>query len=324
MSASSLSAGSSRPDSSVALSPSERFSGEESTESLSLIERQRMQENRRKKKHHVESPPSEQSIEQPHKSRIEETGETSFRPPATNVNDWVAREPLPMVHVPRIATSELISELREGELERLKVAFYIPEDVVVRVPGPDWKASRPPVGWLCVFEDQLKGGLRFPVPPFVCEVLNFFRIPLAQVVPNGIRILIRFLLTCLEKKVDPTIGLFRYFFQFKKAAQAPGCVTFASRGGFRVVTPDNNMGWKPRYFFARIPNSGLLEEWNLDVQPDHLPKRQLHKPKNYEKLEVIGSRDGKHFSEKELVKYGLSPAYLPGRGKASVPEYCCC
>lgn len=219
-----------------------------------------------------------------------------------------------MVNVPRIATADLASELREGELDRLRVAFHIPDDVEIRIPGPEWKANRPPVGWLCVFEDQLKGGLRFPIPQFVRDVLNFFRVPLAQVVPNGVRIVVRFLLTCLEKEIaPPSIALFRYFFQLKKAAQAPGCVSFQSRGGFRIRTPDNNMGWKNRYFFAKVPNSGLLEEWNFDVQPDRLVKRHLHKPKNYEKLECLGSRDGRTFREKVLVKYGLSPANIAGR-----------
>lgn len=69
-------------------------------------------------------------------------------------------------------------------------AFNISEEVVVRVPSLDWKVSRPPVGWLCVFEDQMKGRLRFSIPPFVWEMLNFFRVLLAHVVPNGIRILV--------------------------------------------------------------------------------------------------------------------------------------
>lgn len=102
------------------------------------------------------------------------------------------------------------------------------------------------------------GGLRFPIPPFVQEVLAHFRVPLAQLVPNGVIMLIRFLLTCAELKEVPKIDLFRYFFQLKKAAQAPGCVTFSSRGGFRVLTPDNNTGWKPRYIFFRAENRNLL------------------------------------------------------------------
>lgn len=71
-----------------------------------------------------------------------------------------------MEHIHRLATDELPSELRVGELEVLRVAFHIPADVEIRVPGPEWPASRQPVGWRCVFEDQLKGGilttLKFP------------------------------------------------------------------------------------------------------------------------------------------------------------------
>lgn len=223
---------------------------------MSVGERQRIQENRRKRKHQIESPSSERTVEETDKSKVVENGESSFRPQATIANEWVARNPLPMVNTPRLATAELPSELREGELERMRVAYYIPDDVEIRIPGPDWKASGPPIGWLCLFEDQLKGGLRFPIPQFVRDVLNYYRVPLAQVVPNGVRILVRFLLTCLEMEVTPSIALFRYFFQLKKAAQAPGCVTFSSRGGFRIRTPDNNMGWKPRYVFAKVPTRG--------------------------------------------------------------------
>lgn len=134
----------------------------------------------------------------------------------------------------------------------------------------------------------------------MCDVLNYFRIPLAQVVPNGVRMLIRFMLACLEQNVKPTVSLFRYFFQLKKAAQATGCVTFASRGGFRVLTPDNNTGWKPRYIFFKAENLNLLEEWNFDIQPDRLVNRKTVKPKNHEKIEMREPQNGIKFDEKDL------------------------
>lgn len=71
------------------------------------------------------------------------------------------------------------------------------------------------------------------------------------------------------------------------------------------------MRWKPIYFIARIDNSELLKEWNFNIQPDRLSNRQLHKPSHYEKLESIGLQDGRKFSERELVKYGLSLADFP-------------
>lgn len=131
--------------------------------------------------------------------------------------DWVARPPLLMVHNPRLATNELASELREGKLERLTVASHIPSDVEIRISGSEWKVIMLPIGWLCLFEDQLKGGLCFPIPSFVHEVLNYFRVSLVQVILNGIGILIRSLLTYLEQKIAPSVMLFRYLFPIKES-----------------------------------------------------------------------------------------------------------
>lgn len=148
----------------------------------------------KKKRHQVESSSSDRTVDEIPRSKVVKIGKASSLPQTTSTSEWTSRDPLPMVNAPRIATANLASELREGELERLRVAFHIPEDVEIRVPGPEWKANRPPIGWICIFEDQLKGGLRFPIPQFVRDVLNFFRVPLAQVVLNGIRIVVRFLL----------------------------------------------------------------------------------------------------------------------------------
>lgn len=147
-----------------------------------------------------------------------------------------------MVKVPRISTDDLRSEIRIGELKRIRVAYHIPENVEIAVPTDEFKASRPPVGWWCCYEDQLKGGLRFPLHPFIPQLLSYYKTPVAQVVPNGVRIITQFLLSFLEQGVTPTIELFRYFFQMKRAAQAGGYVGFSSRGGFLVSTPDNNSG----------------------------------------------------------------------------------
>lgn len=108
---------------------------------------------------------SERTVEGVRNHSVEEMAEVSSKTPAagerelSSTTDWVARPPLLMEHIPRLATDELPSELRVGELDVLRVAFHIPADVEIRVPGPEWPASRPPVGWRCVFEDQLKGFL---------------------------------------------------------------------------------------------------------------------------------------------------------------------
>lgn len=208
---------------------------------------------------------------------------TSRPPPVVNPV-WEARPPLPMINVPRVSTDTVRSEIRPGELERIRIAYHIPKTVEIAVPTYEFRATRPPVGWWCCYEDQMKGGLRFPLHPFLLRLLNHYKVPLAQVVPNGIRIIIRFLLACLKQEVTPTIELFRYFFQMKKAAQTGGYIGFSSRGGLRITTPDNNSGWKPRFLFFRLTGAlrmagpNLREEWNFNVEPDRLPNRDLLKP----------------------------------------------
>lgn len=234
-----------------------------------------------------------------------------------------------MVNVPRLCTDTIRSEIRPGELEWIRTAYHIPKTVEIALPPPEFKATRPPVGWWCCYEDQLKGGLRFPLHPFLLRVLNYYKVPIAQVVPNGIRIIIRFLLTCLEQDVTPTLELFRYFFQMKKAAQTEGYIGFSSRGGLRITTPDNNSGWKPRYLFFRLTGvlrmagPQLREEWNFSVDVDRLPNRDLQRPKGREALSFLDTIEGKKIKEADLVKHGLSPANLAtltGRAEAERPS----
>lgn len=215
----SLSAGSSQPNSDPVGSDHE--SSRNSGKSLSVGHIDQSLMRRRKGKQVVSSSSSERTVE-----NIEETrAEASSVPPEVSGTepeitlDWVARPPLIMEHIPRVFVDDTASEIRVEELEITRVAYHIPSKVEIRVPGPEWRPSRPPVGWRCIFEEHLKGGFRFLVSPFVCDILKYFGIPLAQVVPNAIRMLIRFTLACGEQSVKPIVTLFRYFFfQMKRAA----------------------------------------------------------------------------------------------------------
>ena len=134
-----------------------------------------------------------------------------------DISDWVRRA-TPAQPESEVATENIVSRLEPSDLERIRTLYHIPQNVVLAVPGLNWRASCPPVGWVCLYEGQLKADLRFPLVPFVRELLNEYRVPLAQIVPNGIRILMKFLLLCGENEVEPTIDLFRFCFQLRKAA----------------------------------------------------------------------------------------------------------
>ena len=136
------------------------------------------------------------------------------------------RRATPAQPIPEVATEDIVSRLEPSDLEKIRDLYHIPQNVVLVVPGLNWRASCPPVGWVCLYEGHLRAGLRFPLVPFVRNILNEYRVPLAQIVPNGIRILMKFLLLCGENEVEPTIELFRFCFQLRKAAQASGYKLF--------------------------------------------------------------------------------------------------
>ena len=160
--------------------------------------------------------------------------------PLSKKLELVQQKSLP--NLPSVATENNPSNLLRKDLQKIRAKYHLASDVALIVPGREWRAISPPIGWICVYEDQLRAGLRFPLHPFIRALLNFYQIPLTQIVPNGIRLVIKFLLICGEHGVEPTMELFQFCFQIRKAAQAPGYRTFQARRNLRIQTPDNNSG----------------------------------------------------------------------------------
>ena len=174
--------------------------------------------------------------------------------------EWIPRPPLTMKPIPTLATNQNFSSLRPSDVRRIRAKYFIPEVIALGVPDRTWRASRPPIGWICLYEEHLKACLRFSLHPFIPMLLNEYRVPLAQIVPNGIRILIKFFIIYVEHGIEPTIELFRFCFQLRKAAQCLGYKTFHARSNLKIITPDNNAGWRPRYLFAQVPGWEISEE----------------------------------------------------------------
>ena len=63
--------------------------------------------------------------------------------------------------------------------------YEIPREYSILIPKPDDHPHRPPANCMTFFKDQLIGGLRFPIPPFLIEVSQYFDIPLQQFAPNA-------------------------------------------------------------------------------------------------------------------------------------------
>ena len=243
--------------------------------------------------------------------------------PATGIEELPAPEPLQSrpalsaINLSNFTPATVSSTLRPWDLIRIRSTYHIPTEIDLLLPPADWRAHQPPVSFFTLYEEHLVAGLRFPLHKFIVDVLRYYRIPLAQLVPNGVRILIRFLITCLEHNVPPTVTLFRYFFQMRRSSQTVGYRSFHSRTPLKILTPENNQGWKPRLFFVRVQGWYLPEEWNFDRFADPFAKHKTYSTPSTVVLGALSSLDGRRVTDTELIRHGLNAAFAGEKGKQS-------
>ena len=70
-------------------------------------------------------------------------------------------------------------------LSRFTQRFQFPERVRVRRPRNEVRACLFSPGEVCFYEVAFLCGLRFPVHPFIMELLNYFNIAPRQLMPNS-------------------------------------------------------------------------------------------------------------------------------------------
>uniref|UniRef100_A0A2N9HSL2 Uncharacterized protein n=1 Tax=Fagus sylvatica TaxID=28930 RepID=A0A2N9HSL2_FAGSY len=77
------------------------------------------------------------------------------------------------------------SKFRQDDVDRIRRRYQIPDDVVIRIPDSDERACCPKYeGDVAFYEADLKAGLRFPIQPFVRELLDFLSLAPGQVKPK--------------------------------------------------------------------------------------------------------------------------------------------
>ena len=76
-----------------------------------------------------------------------------------NYDDWLSRSPRVKDLDKKIIVDDFSSELKLPEIMEFRTKYRIPPNVLLSLPGPEWRPSMPLKGWHCVFEDQLRGGI---------------------------------------------------------------------------------------------------------------------------------------------------------------------
>ena len=137
-------------------------------------------------------------------------------------------------------------------------------------------------GMVCFFEVAFDNGLRFPLHPFIKQVLQHFHICPSQLAPNGWGILVGLLVFFRDRGFGvPNVALLLHL--FNPTATAEGFIYFPRRPGAPLVIsdlPSSHRTWKIRYFFVcgsnweydpfdREDTLGVPRTWNT---PDNLRK----------------------------------------------------
>uniref|UniRef100_A0A2N9GGL5 Transposase (putative) gypsy type domain-containing protein n=1 Tax=Fagus sylvatica TaxID=28930 RepID=A0A2N9GGL5_FAGSY len=149
------------------------------------------------------------------------------------------------------------SKINQDDIDRIRRCYQIPDNVVLRILDPDERACCPKYeGDVAFYEADFRAGLRFPMQPFVSELLDFLGLAPGQVNPNGWRTII----SCMvmwrvnsNGQEDLTVDEFLFCYEPCQIALSRGFWTFKNRdANTRIVQglPSSDRIWKDGYFFV--------------------------------------------------------------------------
>jgi hypothetical protein len=167
------------------------------------------------------------------------------------------------------------TKIRDKELASAdKIGLLKNNLAEVLVAGPEI-IPRPPTGFRVIFLAILLWGLSFPLHPFLRGLLFAYGIQLHDQNPNTILHIVCFVTLCeCFLGIEPHWALWRQIFVVRRPLhyQTSGfsCQVRQDIDYFNLQTPENNPGWRTKWFYARDkPSAGqnfrIEEFWPTTV-----------------------------------------------------------
>lgn len=124
-----------------------------------------------------------------------------------------------------------------------------------------------PVGCVSVYHQSMQMGFRFPLHPFIKDILNGYQLTLTNLLPNSWLTINGFIAMCEFLDVAPSLRLWRNTFTLMLGPSnlhGSGWFRFQCRAGYKVVRdpPSNKKGF--RCMFYHVYTSG---EWGIPILP---------------------------------------------------------
>ena len=165
--------------------------------------------------------------------------------------------------------------LDANTVARFKDRFQFPKRVRVRRPNDEDRACHFFPGEICFYEAAFSYGLRFPVHPFIMELLDHFGIAPGQLMPNSWRIVVNCIEIWLATIGDMIkVGKLVHMYRLKESKEYGYFKLVPWGRKTRIVKglPSSFRYWKSRFFFVsgmtlRLPLVGigviprLLRRW---------------------------------------------------------------
>ena len=143
--------------------------------------------------------------------------------------------------------------LKGDTFKRFRDRFQFPEETRVHLPRKGEKSCAFTHGEVCFYEAAFLCGLRFPVHPFLMELLHHLNIAPRQLMPNSWRIVISCMViwTIIADGDMITLNEFVYLNCLKESKEFGyyELVPWDKRSQLIVDLPSSFHYWKSRYFF---------------------------------------------------------------------------
>lgn len=139
-------------------------------------------------------------------------------------------------------------------LDPIKKRRGISNDFEFLIPLSDQTATDPPPGYLTFFYHQFEGGLTFPVHHFMCNIANFYNIPLNLLHPTAFKFMSCFYIICEVLGYPPSCEFFLACFLVKAYE---GSYHLPGRQGHTFLTgyAPKIRDWKAHFVYVKPPSN---------------------------------------------------------------------
>ena len=146
----------------------------------------------------------------------------------------------------------------------------------IKLPEDDETPENVRPGYCRAYASHFEaGGISFPLPRFLLEVLEEIKMAFTQMAPNFFRYFLGCWVRAQEEGLEFGLGELRQLFAIKRNNGFPGTMILAPRGGRGIIEgiPNKDDRWREKFFIFKINLASVGDfdferiprEWSDDI-----------------------------------------------------------